>query len=180
MKYGKNGDWQLGSTMLPESVDADETVIVLLTREKESPFDTEYTTFAEITGGEPSTMRIMPGKYTARINSVKYPETDVVIPVDRRCKEFGVWPFDDEVCYDMPEEPLVFNSENAMPYGMSEYDVVISAEDLAKANRIFFRYVAVGIDDVPEKDRVIEDLNEYGELDAYAASIKNKLRPVIS
>ncbi|MBW3018919.1 hypothetical protein KY329_01910, partial [Candidatus Woesearchaeota archaeon] len=180
MKQSKHGEWQLESAMLPESVDADENVIVTLTRKKQAPFDTEYSTFAEINGNEPATMQIMPGEYTIRVNSVKYPSANITIPVDRRCKEFGVWPFDEEVCYDLPEEPLVFNADNPMPYGTAEYDAVISADQLRNANRIIFRYVAVGIDQVPQKDRVIEDMNEYGKLDAYSASIKNKLRPVIT
>jgi hypothetical protein len=179
MKYGKHGQWKLEPQSLPENVDSDETVIILLKRHKETPFDSEYSAFAEITGTESSEMQIMPGVYTLRINSIKYPVTNVTIPVDRRCEEFGVWPFDDEVCYNIPDEPMTFNEENPLPYGGAEYNITISPGTLKNAKLINFKYIAVGVDQVPEQNRVMEDMNEFAKIKAYSRAIKNKLKPVI-
>jgi len=176
IKNGKRAPWKLTAGLEPTRVDPDEEVVILLKRKKAGPFDEEFHTVARLDGPSLAQIQLIPGKYEVQIFSVKRPEQPVRIMPDERCQEFGFFIFTDEECYTVPKDPLVFDSENALMYGGAQYNASI---EVMAGDTIEFRYVAIGLDKIPERLRVIEDLDELSKVNMYSRAMSVRMAPVV-
>lgn len=176
-KSGKHAPWRVTSA-LASGIDNGEQVVVVLSRKKETPFEDEFKTVIDLEGSDLKEVMLVPGEYNIRLNSIKRPSEDVVIPKDKRCKSFGfpVNIFKDDVCYDVPDSPIVFNEQNPIPYGGSDLNATLNFKE---GDTIEFRYLVVGLDLIPERMRVIEDLSEFTNVDLYSKGMRSKMVPVV-
>lgn len=177
-KNGKRAPWKAVQGLSLASMDAGEEVMVMLSRIKDSVFDEEFRTVVQLESPDPVEAQLVPGEYEIKIVAVKYPQERVRIMPDERCKEFG-FPesiFLDDVCYTVPEEPIVFDRETPLMYGGANLNATITVEE---GDHVEFRYVAVGLDKVPERVRIIEDLDELGKVDMYSLAMRDRLTPVV-
>lgn len=183
-KLGKHAPWKPAGQMNPAQVDSDEEVVIMLSRIKETPLDDDFATVVRLEGGEKVQAQLVPGEYSIDVMSIKHPDPTVVIPPDERCKEFGdtflpdpIDPTREEVCYTIPEDPIVFDQNNPLMYGGASLNATL---DVREGSDVQFRYFVWGLDKIPERTRIVEDLSEFGKVDRYSKAMRSKLKPVIS
>jgi len=80
----------------------------------------------------------------------------------------------------IPEDPIDFNATSPFPYGMTQYEYIFTSEMLKGAKNIEFRQFVVAIDEVEEKDRIVEDLSEITKTQNRANENPALIWPVIS
>ena len=168
----EEGEWKFDSVSgLLRAKPAQETLITL-TRQ-----DNSFTGYASVKGASSSDLQVVPGRY--KINIMSLYRGDVKILPDERCFSVKKLVKSDRKCFLVPEKAVVFNSTSPFPYGMLEYDYVFTSDMLRGAKAIEFRQFVVAIDEVDEKKRVIEDLNEVVRTQEYADSYSALVYPVV-
>lgn len=168
--------------LMPQS--HDEQTIITLER-KTHPYEEPFTAFAEVYGNKLSPqqdysqeIRLIPGSYTAKLYTIKYPQQPLSIPKEKRCFKGGILGEKKE-CVFVPEQDLVFTQEKPLPLGGAEFEWNVTAASLDKSKEIEWKILSIGLDRIPEEQRKIEDLDEIGKIEAHSQEIKNELQPVL-
>ncbi len=175
-KAGKHDQWDFreGGSLRPS--DNQETTIQL-TRIGNS-WEESFSSVVSLTGDESKEMFIIPGNYSITINS--FLRENLTIPPDQRCfkikKLFG----SKRKCFWVPQNAIVFNETSPFPYGGAEYEYEFTSSMLRAANKIEFKQFIIAIDRVPEDKRIVEDLNQIDNVNAYALSNLDRIYPVIT
>ncbi len=179
--YNKNSldkTWYLADS--PVNVDDKEKIIVQLERlpsildpsfvEKQ-----EFSTFGVFAGGNMSEMRLLPGQYTGSIIGVL--EDPVVFDPNERCTN-AVF---EKKCYMVPNETMTMEKYAGGGAYFNEnttfVNLVKSSLDTNKSV-IEFKEFFINIPDIPQADRVIEDLGKLSMLENLSVSDSSKLNPV--
>ncbi|RMD58603.1 hypothetical protein D6825_00235 [Candidatus Woesearchaeota archaeon] len=151
--------------------------IVMLSREG-TEFEEPFVSVTEITGSSASEIRLVPGKYNVTIISMLH--DDLKIPADRRCQSIKKVFSSDRECFNVPENPILFNETHPLPYGTLEYEYEFTKDALRGADTIEFRQFVVALDRVEEEDRIVEDLSALEKINLYSASNPILIWPKIS
>jgi len=175
-KQGKHGTWDFreGGPLRPDKL---QQTVVQMTRNG-TPYDEPYSAIVEIPGDKSGQIRLIPGKYVISINS--FYKSNITIPTDIRCFKIKKLFSSKKKCYNIPEEPIIFNETSPFPYGGAEFEYEITSSMLRSAKNIEFRQFVLAIDEVPEKDRIVEDLNEMEKVKLYSKSNAERVYPVIT
>lgn len=150
---------------------------VILLKRKEEPGAEPFVAVAEILGGKPAEIKLVPGRYEVQITSLL--RDNITIPPDERCFTVKKLVSSKKKCFKVPEEPLVFNESTPFPYGTTTYEYTFSPESLHGATGLEFRQFVIAIDKVEEKERVIEDLEQLKMPQLYVESNPALIWPVI-
>ncbi|MBI4140434.1 hypothetical protein HY485_01210, partial [Candidatus Woesearchaeota archaeon] len=172
--------WQLDINN-PDPQAHDEQTLITLER-KTMPLEEPFTAFGEIFGGKLSkeedysnNIRMLPGEYSVKLYTIKYPKPPIIIPKERRCFKGGI--LDEKKCYYVPEEDMVFDKKQPLPNGGAEYELTVTKEDLDDTKEIEWKVLNFALDKVLEVDRKIEDLDQLGKLQEYSELAKEQLKP---
>ncbi len=163
--------WHL-DRVTKEQQEFDENTLIVIARQGKQ-FDEPHTTVGEVCGakraqsayacGDPpleqNQVRLVPGTYKINMYAFKYPEPPIIFPPQKKKIPAGLFK---KKTIHIPQTPIVFNGTNPWPNGMSEVEWTVGASDLDHAEEIIFRYIYVAIDDVREKDRYLNDLDQIG------------------
>jgi len=184
MKTGKFAPWKLEPSLGAETPEKDENVLVTFKKINLKPFEEPFSAIALLEGSEAKEINLVPGDYEIKITSMLRPKEPLVIPKDRRCKDIpSLNPFEgfsNEQCYTVPEENITFDFKHPLPYGGAEVKTTITPQKLANKEYIEVKYFTFALDKIPEKQRIVEDMSEFGKIGMYSKSMKNKLQPVLT
>jgi len=156
------------------NLDLTEQALITLTKIKETPGEETVTAVIEYWGNqtEPSTLRLVPGKYEAKIDV--YLNSPVIIPSETR--ETGVGFFGEilgaEEEYVIPEVKF----EKAYPSGGARLDqstsyLTIDKDNLYNDNTLIFYIVS------PPLPTKIEDLDQMNKIGEYSVKFRSELEP---
>lgn len=176
-KASKHSGWQFiedAGLMRPREK---QTTTITLTKNA-TPYEEPFAAVVELEDDKPGDLTIVPGKYSVQISS--FLKEDLVIPPDQRCFKIRKFLRTSTKCYYVPEKPILFNETSPFPYGSTSYDYEFTADMLRGAKSIEFRQFVLAIDNVPENQRIIEDLSELNKINMYSAANLERLYPVIS
>ena len=173
-KQSKNAPWEFEEASGLSRHKKNEETIILLSRIGEAPF----AAFANVQGLAGSQMQIVPGKYN--ISTFSLLRQDIRFPPDERCVRIKKIFDSKKECSMIPEDPIDFNATSPFPYGMTQYEYIFTSEMLKGAKNIEFRQFVVAIDEVEEKDRIVEDLSEITKTQNRANENPALIWPVIS
>ncbi|MBI2134529.1 hypothetical protein HYU09_00930 [Candidatus Woesearchaeota archaeon] len=147
----------------------DEEAFVTLTRL--SPLTEEdFDAVASIKGPNEEQIRLAPGKYEVNINT--FLRENIRIPEKKVRKKTGLF---SEEEFTIPG--FEFNANNPYPSGGLRMNVTITEEDLKKDTITFFA-VSPALENVPEQQRSIDDLNQAANIDEYSRVFAALLAPV--
>ncbi|MBU0536508.1 MAG: hypothetical protein KKE20_06065, partial [Nanoarchaeota archaeon] len=159
------GGWQF--IPLKHTLRGNEKVVVMLERIKETPYDDEVFTAAELTQTTQAEMRLVPGKYNLKVVILQQGVT-VVIP-----KEEVEVDDEDET---IPETVLANNAD--FMAGQYETEIIID-NGIYYDNTIEFTAVAFNLIGTPTNERVHDDLNVWSKVDQIANNHAEYLQPVL-
>ena len=147
----------------------DEEAFVTLTRL--SPLTEEdFDTVASIQGSNEEQIRLAPGKYEVNINM--FLRENIRIPEKRIKKRTGL--FSEE---EFTTPGFEFNENNPYPSGGLRMNVTITEDDLKKDTVTFFA-ISPALENVPEQQRSIDDLNQAAKIEEYSRVFASLLKPV--
>ena len=146
-----------------------EEALVTLTRL--SPLEEEeFDAVASIQGPNEEQIRLAPGRYEVNINM--FLRENLRIP-EKRVKKRTGWFSEEE--FTIPG--FEFNEQNPYPSGGLRMNVTITEEDLKKDTITFFA-VSPALENVPEQQRSIDDLNQAAKIEEYSKVFAPLLKPV--
>lgn len=130
-----------------------ESSTIFLTR-KGSEYDEKFTAVAEVYGDDPNApdnemsrnVKLVPGKYEVKINTITYPEKPVIIPPENRCKKINSRNCD---CSLVPETNITFNYTNPINSGNTVLNWTLKPDDLYNSSEISFRVAYFDLEGVP-------------------------------
>src|SRR3989338_2302740 len=147
----------------------DEEAFVTLTRL--SPVTEEdFDAVASIQGTNEEQIRLAPGEYEVSINT--FLRENIRIPEKKVKKKTGL--FSEE---EFITPGFEFNENNPYPSGGLRMNVTITKEDLKKDTVTFFA-ISPALENVPEQQRSIEDLNQAARIEEYSKVFAALLIPV--
>ncbi len=161
-------------------VSENESLLVVFS-EKKNLFSRPYNVIADLSKGQPTTIKLYPGDY--KLTYTGFSTKEIVIPKNRRCtppvKFIGVITVEDAHCFYAPEEDMVFNEENPLSTTIAEVEFRITPEQLYKSKEIILPYFSFALDKLPEEQRRIEDLEQIGRLKSYTRARENMMKPIL-
>jgi len=177
--FEKQGiNWKLVTSNFYE-ISEDEDIVITMLKQPEK-FEESFSAVADMTKGEETTMKLIPGKYKINING--FTTKEIIIPKDKRQTEPEYFLFIEvvpEYTYYVPEEPIVFDEKNPFPSTMAESEFTLTPEKLYNSNEIIIPYFSIAMDKVPEANRKIEDLQQLNNMRAYSRARQDLLKPIL-
>ncbi|MFC1774695.1 hypothetical protein ACFLZN_00075 [Nanoarchaeota archaeon] len=170
--------WSLDQHNLLVQEGDEETLIQFerIGNEWEEPF----ITFVTIKGDVFSTAEqhnkdipLIPGKYKIMLTSMKYADPPIIIP--EKNMEINTGPFSSGENVQIPG--MEFNESTPLPMMGVEFEFDVKKEDLDTNDKLEIIGIKIALDQVPESDRDIEDVELIGKLDDYYLAYKNVLAP---
>ena len=167
--------WKFFDT--PSDLNEKESAIVTLTRiNKDDEID--FSSGAAYAGqqNESSQIELAPGDYTADATLVL--NDRIIIPEREKCVDV-IGPFY-EKCYNISKIDFggsALSGSERFPEGGLKLNFTITPQDLQSRKTIVIYAVSIDIAGVPEKDRVIEDLEQMEKIESYAATYDLALQP---
>ena len=155
--------WQFVDS--PSDLSQKEEATITLTRISDGE-ELEFTSVANYEGGKSdSTIEVAPGDYT--LDATLLLSDRIVIPEQKRCisKFFG------KECYTMPKIDFAEKAspgQERFPEGGVKLNITINPQDLEKHNTIVFYVVSLDFAGVPEKQRVVEDIEQINKVEEYS------------
>jgi hypothetical protein len=148
---------------------AREQAIVSLKRIAVSDDPFTFTTIA--VGRVPQRIRIPAGDYDVQIQLIL--DDTFIVPAQKRCEKFGVGgiPLDEE-CYIIPE--VTFDQ---LVNGGFQEEVTIEQSSLYPADELRLFAVSPALTDIPQAQRVIEDLEQMSNIKKYSTDHIELLEP---
>ena len=161
-----------------QALDLNEKEKAVVTLERISDgTELEYSSFAEYDGKtKDSSIEIAPGLYSADITLTL--NERITVPEKEKCENI-IGPLVRK-CFTIPKIDFGEKSvpgEEQFPEGGLKLNVTIGPEDLANSNTLVLYVVSIGIADIPEQDRVIEDIEEMNKIEEYSRKNKESLQP---
>ena len=161
-----------------EAFDLNEKEKAVVTLERISDgTELEYSSFAEYDGKtKDSSIEIAPGLYSADITLTL--NERIIVPEKEKCENI-VGPLIKK-CFTIPQVDFGEKSlpgDEQFPEGGLKLNITISPEDLAGSGTLVLYAVSIGIADIPEQDRVIEDIEELNKIESYSSANKELLQP---
>ena len=121
-------------------------------------------------------IEIAPGSYSADINLIL--NQRIVIPEREKCVRTGV--FGSKECFTIPKVDFgekASPGQEKFPEGGLKLNLTINPEELRSHDTIVFYVVSIDIANVPEQERVIQDIEQMGRIDEYSNVYQLALRP---
>ena len=151
-----------------------DSAAITLTRIN-SPNELEFSSVAEYKTGQDTEIEIAPGEYQLEITLMS--NERIVIPARRECVTalLGLV----KECYDLPKIDLaegIPDEQAQFIAGGINLDITVTPADLEKG-AITFYAVNIGLADVPQEQRVIEDLDQIGKIEQHSEANKIALWP---
>ncbi|MBI2208222.1 hypothetical protein HYU50_01900 [Candidatus Woesearchaeota archaeon] len=147
----------------------EEEAFVTLTRLSPAT-EEDFDAVASIKGTNEEQIRLAPGRYEVNINT--FLREDIRIPEKKVKKKTGLF---SEEEFTIPG--IDFNSQNPYPSGGLRMNVTITEDDLKKGTITFFA-VSPALENVPEQQRSIDDLNQAAKIEEYSRVFAPLLKPV--
>ena len=154
-----------------------ESAVVTLTRIN-SGSESDFSSNANYEGQkEKSDIDIAPGDYTA--DATLTLNQRIVIPEKQKCvkKAGGLL---GEECYTVPKVDLAQGAsagQESFPEGGLKLNFTITPADIQNHNTIVLYVVSLDFADVPEAQRVVEDLDQIGQVEDYSSKNSKLLQP---
>ena len=160
------------------SLEDNEDAVVTLERvsDNEQQFSSAFT----IRGDETKQITLAPGKYKVNIQLVLNEE--VKIPSEIRCVEVPKGVFGErkeKECFTINETIFDVFPSGGVNLDTEETYWELTPNNLYKSNKITFMAASVALADVPENLRVIEDLQQIGEISNLSKQYSTELSPRI-
>src|SRR3989338_778732 len=147
----------------------DEEAFVTLTRL--SPVaEEDFDAVASVKGANEEQIRLAPGKYEVSIST--FLREDIRIPEKKVKKRTGLFSVEE---FTIPG--INFDRQNPYPSGGLRINVTITKEDMKKGTITFFA-VSPAMENVPEQQRSIDDLNQAAKIEEYSRVFAPLLKPV--
>ena len=166
--------WAFSSEAL--DLNAKERAVVTLERISDGT-ELEFSSFAEFDGkNKESSIQMAPGLYSEEITLML--NEKIIVPEREKCENI-VGPLYKK-CFTIPKVDLSQNSlpgEEQFAEGGLKMNFTISPESLANSGTIVLYVVSVDLVNIPEQERVIEDIEELNRIEEYSASNKAALQP---
>lgn len=162
--------WQFADSAI--DLDEKESATVIMTRTGEEN-ELDFSSAATYSK-EPADIEIAPGNYEADISLML--NERIVIPESEKCA--GIFPI--RKCETIPKIDFgerATPGEERFPEGGLKLNITIGADELMNSNAIVLYAVAIDIANVPEQDRVIEDIEQISRIEEYSNSYKDALQP---
>lgn len=172
----KTGEaWQFVD--MPVDLNNKETASITLNRINDEN-ELEFSSVAAYEGQqtEASTIDIAPGDYAADITLML--NERIVIPEKQKCVRKNI--FGEKECYTIPKVDFGEGSspgQERFPEGGLKLNITISPNDLEKYDTIVIYVLSVDVANIPEQDRVIEDINEISKIEEYSSTYQLALQP---
>ena len=168
-------DYQIASGLIRPP--AKQSAVVLLQR-LGLPGDEPFVSVVELNGAKPAELRLVPGKYSVQITTLY--KDELVIPSKPRCFSIKKVFSESEKCQNVPDKDVVFNESTPFPIGLTEFEWLITSDELQNAKLIEFRQFVLALYKTEEDLRRIEDLEHITDPQLYADSNFILVRPVVS
>ena len=122
---------------------------------------------------------LVPGWYHVDITVLS--REDYTIPPDRRCASSGGLPWDDPICFTVPEEPLVFDAKTPFVKGGVKFDTFISQQEIDSGDTLVLKAILFELPAIADEHKKIEDLTEASRIDYYSQNVygEQRLHPLI-
>lgn len=179
LKPSKYDDWAYVQARGVTSPKPTQETVIMLQKETK-PWEMAYGSVVKLEGARPGILEIVPGNYTIQIISLAR-DKNLTIPVDTRCEEFQKMPMQKEKeCYDVPQDPIVFNATKPFPLGSTTFEYEFTSNMLQQAHSIEFRQFIIGFQDLKPENRIAEDMAGLDKVQFYTEAQPSLLKPVIS
>src|SRR3989338_6406545 len=161
-----------------EALDLNEKERAVVTLERIGDgTELEFSSFAEYDGkNKESSIQIAPGSYSAEITLML--NEKIIVPEREKCENIIGSLY--KKCFTIPKVDLSQNSlpgEEQFAEGGLKLNFTITPESISNAGTIVLYVVSIGISDIPEQERVIEDIEELNRIEEYSDSNKAALQP---
>ncbi|MDP3765566.1 MAG: hypothetical protein Q8R04_03570 [Nanoarchaeota archaeon] len=167
--------WQFVNT--PADLSNKESATISLTRiNDQGELDFSSAAHYEIQQNEPSEIELAPGNYAADINLVL--DDRIVIPEKQKCVKKGI--FGEKECFTIPKVDFgetASPGQERFPEGGLKLNLTISPIDLENHGTIVLYVVSMDFANVPEQNRVIEDIEQIGKVEEYSNIYQLALQP---
>ncbi|MBI2649742.1 hypothetical protein HYX04_00335 [Candidatus Woesearchaeota archaeon] len=164
--------WQFSNA--PADLSSKESATVTLTRVS-SENELDFSSVASYEG-QSTEMEIAPGTYAADITLVL--DERIVIPEKQKCVKKGI--FGEKECFTIPKVDFGEKSapgQEKFPEGGLKLNFTIKPSDLENHGTLVLYAVSIGLADVPEQSRVIEDIEQIGKIEDYSRIYQVALQP---
>ncbi|MBI3035495.1 hypothetical protein HYY71_04170 [Candidatus Woesearchaeota archaeon] len=167
--------WQFLDT--PADLSERETASVSLARIN-GEGELDFSSIANYQGQqkEQSEIEIAPGKYAADINLIL--EDRILIPEKEKCVRKGI--FGEEECFTIPKIDFgerASPGQERFPEGGLKLNFTINPSELENHGTIVLYAVSIDLANVPEQDRVVEDIEQMGKVEEYSSVYQLALQP---
>lgn len=163
---------------MPVDLSDRESAMITLTRvNDEGELDFSSVAAYEINQKEPSEIEIAPGSYAADISLIL--DQHIIIPEKQKCVKKNI--FGDKECFTIPKVDFGRKSttgQERFPEGGLKLNFTASPGDLESHNVVVLYVISIGLANVPEQDRVIEDAEQMGKIEEYSNTYQMALQPV--
>ena len=160
----------------PSDLSDKESATATLTRiNGDNELDFSSAANYEINQSGKSNLELAPGDYSADITLLL--DQRIVIPEKQRC-EGGVLGIGEQ-CYTIPKIDFGEKStpgEERFPEGGLKLKFTITPDDLKKDTIVLYA-ISIDIANVPEQQRVVEDVNEISKVEEYSTKYSAALQP---
>ena len=161
-----DGKWIFDNA--PLRLSTNEQAIIMLERIGKKG-EEEFSTATQYEGsqGEPSELRIAPGKYKINIQLIL--NEKVIIPEEKK------------MLFLIPIATIPEIELNPFPAGGIVFDETIfwNAGDITNYNNIEFYSLYIDIPGIPESERKHDDMDEMNKIEEYSKSYRASLEPVL-
>ncbi len=156
----------------------DETILIL--ERTATGYDDSYVAAADICGTETGTVDLVPGNYTISVITMYH--GPITFPPREECVDLVT----EKQCYKIPDEPLYFgklgaecDGGNPLLIGTSTVRWELTPGELARGPSVVFKTLVAAIDDIPENERVLEDIDSISLTEQRAPGFQPMLRPEV-
>ncbi len=165
--------WQFVDT--PVDLSSKESATITLTRLNDGN-ELDFSSVANYEGKqtEKSEIEIAPGDYSAEITLLL--NEKIVIPEKEKCE--GIFPL--RKCFTVPKIDFGEKStpgDERFPEGGLKLNFTINPSDLQNHGTIVLNAVSIDIANVPEQERVVEDIEQIGKIEYYSSTYNSALQP---
>lgn len=161
----------------PVDLSDKESALIKLTRiNDEGELDFSSVASYDSSRKEPSEIEIAPGSYAADISL--FLDERIIVPEKQKCVRKNI--FGDKECFTIPKIDFGGKStpgQERFPEGGLKLNFTVSPGDLESHNEIALYVVSTGIADIPEQERVVEDIDQINKIEDYSGTYQLALQP---
>lgn len=167
--------WQFVNS--PVDLSSKETATTTLTRVN-GEGELDFSSIASYEGQqkESSELEIAAGNYIADITLLL--DERIVIPERQRCVRKGI--FGGKECFTIPKVDFgegASAGQERFPEGGLKLNLTISSDDLEKFDTIVLYVISIDIANVPEQERIVEDIEQINKIEDYSTIYELALQP---